>query len=196
MGYIYTAHYGNGLLLNSREYRNFLRRYYRRNGLTEEKIAKSYIEYVGIQNIIQTENGKLARKALDKFGYITSNFSGYDIALNVKNRNLRFPIVEVKPTRRNPITFLPYKINNQSTDFYEHYHIYEKRYIAFCDTDIDGCELCCYKTDASYDNFVAEFKRKFKNYLPDDFDWESHLGRVNWVEVNDSRLKSRACKSK
>ena len=182
MGYIYKPCYGNGLLLNAREYRDFIRKYYLKNGLTEEKLAKSYAEYEGIRDITQADYRKLAKEAADKFGYITSDFSGHDIVLDVKNRNLRFPIIEVNPTSSRPITFMPYKINGQYNEVCKHYHICEKRYVAFCDIDIDRSKFKYCGMYASYDDLVKEFKRKFKKYLPDDFDWDSHIGKIEWVD--------------
>lgn len=188
MGYIYRPCYGNGLLLNPREYRDFLRKYYRKNGLTEEKLAKSYAEYVGIQDIIQADYKKLAKEAADKFGYITSDFSGHDIVLDAKNKNLRFSIIAIKPTSSRPITFVPYRINGKTNEFYKHYYICQKRYLAFCDIDIDRRKFKCCGMYASYADLVKEFKKKFEKYLPDDFDWDSHIGKIEWVDKEEKKL--------
>lgn len=41
----------------------------------------------------------------------------------------------------------------------------------------------CFEKKAyeSYEEFVAEFKRKMENYLPKDFNWDAHIGKYNYA---------------
>lgn len=56
----------------------------------------------------------------------------------------------------------------------------ETSYMVFCDRDLDGPMSFVKKPYDSYEDFVDEFRRKMGQYLPEDFDWDAHIGRINY----------------
>ena len=48
------------------------------------------------------------------------------------------------------------------------------------DRDLDGPMSFVRKPYDSYEDFVDEFRRKMGQYLPEDFDWDAHIGRFNY----------------
>lgn len=54
-------------------------------------------------------------------------------------------------------------------------------YVLECERPIDGMQCFEKKAYESYEEFVAEFRRKMEAYLPEDFDWDSHIGMYNYA---------------
>lgn len=52
----------------------------------------------------------------------------------------------------------------------------DNMYVLECERPIDGMQCFEKKAYESYEEFVAEFRRKMEAYLPEDFDWDSHIG--------------------
>nr|WP_317439871.1 hypothetical protein [uncultured Enterocloster sp.] len=46
---------------------------------------------------------------------------------------------------------------------------------------MDGFDTFNEKPYASYEALRQEFKDKLERYLPDDFDWDAHIGRFRYA---------------
>lgn len=57
----------------------------------------------------------------------------------------------------------------------------DNMYVLECERPIDGMQCFEKKPYESYEEFVAEFRRKMEAYLPEDFDWDSHIGMYNYA---------------
>lgn len=54
-------------------------------------------------------------------------------------------------------------------------------YVSWSDRSMYDALAFDKKPYASYEQFKQEFKDKFKKYLPEDFDWDAHLGVVAYA---------------
>lgn len=57
----------------------------------------------------------------------------------------------------------------------------DRCYFLFADRALDTVEAFEEKPYASYEAFVQEFKDKMEAYLPEDFDWNAHLGNLTYA---------------
>lgn len=58
----------------------------------------------------------------------------------------------------------------------------ENSYILTADYNNNGVEaFFSNKKYHSYEELVDEFKRKYAEYLPEDFDWDSHIGQYSYA---------------
>lgn len=78
---------------------------------------------------------------------------------------------------------MPYRINGKPNEKGEEcpQTLTDNMYILICDRPIDGMHCFEKKAYESYEEFVAEFKRKMESYLPKDFDWDAHIGKYNYA---------------
>lgn len=54
-------------------------------------------------------------------------------------------------------------------------------YVVFADKDMDGFDAFTEKPYVSYEELRQEFKNKLERYLPEDFDWDAHIGRLDYA---------------
>lgn len=54
-------------------------------------------------------------------------------------------------------------------------------YVLYANKALDSVNAFDEKPYASYEAFVQEFKDKVEAYLPEDFNWNAHLGNVNYA---------------
>ncbi|MBQ6857620.1 MAG: hypothetical protein IJO13_11025 [Lachnospiraceae bacterium] len=54
-------------------------------------------------------------------------------------------------------------------------------YVVFSDKDMMSVESFEKKRYDSYEELVQEFKDKLQNYLPDDFEWDIHIGNFSYA---------------
>lgn len=51
-------------------------------------------------------------------------------------------------------------------------------FVLWSDRLLDGPSSFTEMPYKSYGEFVQEFKDKIGSYVPEDFDWDAHLGRI------------------
>ena len=54
-------------------------------------------------------------------------------------------------------------------------------YVLDSDKAIDGMECFDKKAYESYEEFINEFKEKLEPFLPQDFDWDAHIGIYSYA---------------
>lgn len=54
-------------------------------------------------------------------------------------------------------------------------------YVVFADKQMDGFDAFLKKPYASYEELRQEFKNKLERYLPEDFDWDAHIGNFRYA---------------
>lgn len=57
----------------------------------------------------------------------------------------------------------------------------ENCYVVFSDKSRSDAKAFLDQPYSSYDEFVQEFKNKLEKYLPDNFDWDDHIGEFSYA---------------
>lgn len=187
-----AGYYGSGLRLNEEEFMSFFKRYLTLN----PKELKMAIEYFAPgATCDQEEAFELTAEADQDCGYVPSNLAGTEIAMDPESEK-RFGIVKIQNDDiYDGMRFMPYRVNgkfnvpyitadeekSKNPEFVNWIDLRsETSYMVFCDRDLDGPMSFVKKPYDSYEDFVDEFRRKMGQYLPEDFDWDAHIGRFNY----------------
>lgn len=187
-----AGYYGSGLRLNEKEFMSFFKRYLALN----PKELKMAIEYFAPgATCDQEEAFELTAEADQDCGYVPSNLAGTEIAMDPESEK-RFGIVRIPDDDiYDGMRFMPYRVNgkfnvpyvivgeekSKNPEFVDWIDLRsETSYMVFCDRDLDGPMSFVKKPYDSYEDFVDEFRRKMGQYLPEDFDWDAHIGRFNY----------------
>ena len=187
-----AGYYGSGLRLNEEEFTRFFERYLALNP-KEPKMAMEY--FVSIATYDPEEAFELTAEAVQDCGYIPSNLAGTEIAMDPESEK-RFGIVRIQNDDiYDGMRFMPYRVNSKfnvpyitageekskNPEFVDWIDLRsETSYMVFSDRDLDGPMSFVRKPYDSYEDFVDEFRRKMGQYLPEDFDWDAHIGRFNY----------------
>lgn len=187
-----AGYYGSGLRLNEEEFMSFFKRYLALN----PKELKMAIEYFAPgATCDQEEAFELTAEADQDCGYVPSNLAGTEIAMDPESEK-RFGIVRIPDDDiYDGMRFMPYRVNgkfnvpyvivdeekSKNPEFVDWIDLRsETSYMVFCDRDLDGPMSFVRRPYDSYEDFVDEFRRKMGQYLPEDFDWDAHIGRFNY----------------
>ena len=187
-----AGYYGSGLRLNEEEFMSFFKRYLALN----PKEPKMAIEYFAPgATCDQEEAFELTAEADQECGYVPSNLAGTGIAMDPESEK-RFGIARIPDDDiYDGMRFMPYRVNgkfnvpyvivdeekSKNPEFVDWIDLRsETSYMVFCDRDLDGPMSFVKKPYDSYEDFVDEFRRKMGQYLPEDFDWDAHIGRFNY----------------
>ena len=187
-----AGYYGSGLRLNEEEFMSFFKRYLALN----PKELKMAIEYFAPgATCDQEEAFELTAEADQDCGYVPSNLAGTEIAMDPESEK-RFGIVRIPDDDiYDGMRFMLYRVNgkfnvpyvivgeekSKNPEFVDWIDLRsETSYMVFCDRDLDGPMSFVRRPYDSYEDFVDEFRRKMGQYLPEDFDWDAHIGRFNY----------------
>lgn len=187
-----AGYYGSGLRLNEEEFMSFFKRYLALN----PKELKMAIEYFAPEATCDQEEAfELTAEADQDCGYVPSNLAGTEIAMDPESEK-RFGIVRIPDDDiYDGMRFMPYRVNgkfnvpyvivgeekSKNPEFVDWIDLRsETSYMVFCDRDLDGPMSFVRRPYDSYEDFVDEFRRKMGQYLPEDFDWDAHIGRFNY----------------
>lgn len=188
----YAAYYGSGLKLNEQEYISFFNTYLEINNLTESDIVKKYAEENNLE-YSENEVDYMIDDAIRECGFLKSKAIKLD---KISKNPEHFFIVAITTEDCDGMRFIPYYRNGKANRFcilseygekslnpnYMEEDIRgEDSYVAFSDHSFDDVNAFSRMPYSSYEEFVQEFKDKFEKYLPEDFDWEKHLGRFNYA---------------
>lgn len=171
---------------------SFFKRYLALN----PKELKMAIEYFALgATCDQEEAFELTAEADQDCGYVPSNLAGTEIAMDPESEK-RFGIVRIPDDDiYDGMRFMPYRVNgkfnvpyvivgeekSKNPEFVDWIDLRsETSYMVFCDRDLDGPMSFVRRPYDSYEDFVDEFRRKMGQYLPEDFDWDAHIGRFNY----------------
>lgn len=156
MSMYWTGYHGQGLVLSTDEFDAFLDVYVEK--VKEDAMAVEQLEdwKAGCIDIAEVE------------------------FLNSSGGDMPFDIIFVGDDCEG-FHFTPFRIGQKPNMEWEAVEIGEKAYIIDSDRDIDNMESFEKKAYESYEDFVQEFKDKCAGYLPDDFDWDAHLGMFDYA---------------
>lgn len=187
-----AGYYGSGLRLNEEEFMSFFKRYLALNP-KELKMAMEYFATVATYD--PEEAFELTAEAVQDCGYVPSNLAGTEITMDPESEK-RFGIVKIQNDDiYDGMRFMPYRVNgkfnvpyitageekSKNPEFVDWIDLRsETSYMVFCDRDLDGPMSFVRRPYDSYEDFVDEFRRKMGQYLPEDFNWDAHIGRFNY----------------
>lgn len=79
--------------------------------------------------------------------------------------------------------FVPYRIQGKPNERWENNKNIPRNNVYVLGSDKEIAGMHCFEEKAydSYESFVDEFKRKMAHYLPDDFDWDAHVGIYSYA---------------
>lgn len=165
MSSYWAGYSGVGLVLRQPEYLKFLEAYAEKHNLSKT----FFDEYCEEQSI--NEHEFVRAKALDD------------------NEELKpFYIVEVSTDFCEGMYFKPFVYNGEPNTFANRgNNVLDYRwsdsncYVFFSDKNMEGYDAFVEKPYESYAAFVQEFKDKLASYLPDDFEWDEHLGNFSYA---------------
>lgn len=173
MSSYWSAYYGAALVLNENEFDDFLNRYVKRKNIKREEFD------AGLEDTV-----------IDEFQWLRSDAKVEDTTIfeeNANDYNKCFEITFICKDTCDGMYLIPfrYKGRPNTTEYQERVHAFSTRddnlYVIFSDKDL--CSPTCFeeKPYPSYEAFVQEFKDKMEKYLPEDFDWDEHLGNFSYA---------------
>ena len=190
MSSYYEAYYGSGLKLNQMEFNEFVERYLEVTGQSKKDIVAKVWDYseLDYEIDIESEFDDMVRSDEVLFIY------GSDLSVMDQTKHF-FQVVYVSPDNCDGMCFQPYYSNGKmnvyfdnekeqikNTDYVEPIsNRHEISYMFYSDHELDSPHAFKRKPYDSYEEFKQEFKDKMAAYLPDDFDWDAHIGRFNYA---------------
>lgn len=164
--------YGSGLVLNQKEFDGFLVKY------------KEWNHMEGDTDLFNEE-------PVCEFDFVRSIYAGMNFSDSEKKGEDCFWIADVLQDECDGMYFSPY-MNQGKKNLYmidgacnPEYISYDMRsedlYVIWSDKELDSVQAFDEKPYASYEAFRNEFMEKLQRYLPEDFDWDSHLGKLRYA---------------
>lgn len=189
---------GSALVLNEKEYQAFQEQYLKVKGLTKKDVIAKLLGFDDTSYEIEPEY--IDANCMDAFqerGYEKSVFTNENFTSPEQDR---FFIQVCNHARDcDGMEFTPYYHNGEpnilkevkytlpeggdiiSKEYFSKYLANETSYVAFSDRRMDDVAAFFDRPYASYEEFVQEFKDKFQRYLPEDFNWDEHLGIFSYA---------------
>lgn len=165
MSSFWTGYHGVALVMEEKDFEGFKEKYKNiyQIGLDEEFDEDPLNEYEFIASNPDTKAFKIAGIWDDCCeGAALSTFLGTDGKKNV------FCLDEFGKDRN------PYFRDTQ-------FWVSPTLYVVFADKQMDGFDAFSEKPYASYEELRQEFKNKLERYLPEDFDWDAHIGNFRYA---------------
>lgn len=178
----WAGYYGSGLKLNEKEFLAFQEKYLEVNELTKLDIIH---EVATSCEDLDYDEETMEEDVFREYGYVWS-----------EDKKKRFYIVEINDDSCDGMHLSPYYSNGHpNVEFYNNedgvlelnpdykdlWFLGENSYVAFSERSLDDYRAFDEKPYGSYEEFVQEFKDKFGRYLPEDFDWDAHIGRISYA---------------
>ena len=79
------------------------------------------------------------------------------------------------------VCFANVETDEKNPDYVDSYSPYGESYMFFSDRVLDSPLAVERRPYNSYGEFKQEFKDKMAAYLPDDFNWDAHIGRFSYA---------------
>lgn len=164
MSSYWAGYSSSALVLRKSEFDDFLRKYNERN----ETDVLHEVDEMG--------------EFLNEYPFIRSAFK--------EKQSMGLPrcfyIANINPDDCDGMYLIPYVIEgkpNNPTDpnFQDMDLCSDDLYVVFSDKQLDCANAFFEHPYESYEDFVLEFKDKMAHYLPDDFDWNTHIGSFSYA---------------
>ena len=149
------------------------------------------LSYKEMDEIVETycqkyPNTELAQKKQDEKDY----FSLYEDDFFELANGIMFSVTDVNTDYADGMYFIPFKCQDGSfntldkceTDDYVSYAWREPGvYALFSEHAMDSAEAFIQNPYTTYEDLVQEFKNKLIGLVPDDFNWDAHIGRFSYA---------------
>lgn len=176
----WTGYAGSALVLTCQEFGSMMDKYSTLNPVHAEHVEDEYC------NIYDCDRADLIRGA-----FAGQDLSGRDPD-RPENEGLYFHPVKISTDDCEGGTLVPfYRGGEKNVPVLDGegglrkepvYTVYtDDVWAFFSDKSLDGVSAFDEKPYPSYQAFVDEFKAKLGAYLPQDFDWDAHLGRFSYA---------------
>lgn len=192
----YAAYYGSGLKLNEKEFVDFLQQYMEATGNTKASMIKhvtdKYTYPVSIDFDDEDDvNDEFSQMVICEEIMFTW---GIDLSLGNSRKRTFCPTI-VSPDDSDGMNFYQYYANGRPNTYYKDEEREtanpdyvdpillrdETSYVFYSDRMLDSVNAFERRPYSSYQEFEQEFKNKMAAYLPDDFDWDAHIGRFSYA---------------
>ncbi len=155
MSSYWAGYHGVGLLLSEEEFENLLNKY---NEVHNIEI-RDVLEKVGV------------RETALKFS---------------QDEQKVFSFVDVTTDDADGFYFAPYKREDGSFNTYGKGFICQtwrdhNFYALFSDHNLEGAEIFIHNPYPTYEHLVEEIRTKINAYVPNDFNWDAHIGRISYA---------------
>lgn len=196
MSSYYTACYGNGLRLNAQEFEDFVERYLEIMQETKRDMVNHALTAFDEEPFSDDDNDDIDEifyqmVESDKIAFTWGTDAGSG---NVRKR-LFSPVVASPDNGSDGMYFLRYYANGKPNVFFTDREkeienpdyvraiplLDETSYMFYSDHTLDSVEVFEKRPYHSYQEFRQEFQDKMAAYLPDDFDWDAHIGTFSYA---------------
>ena len=143
------------------------------------------LSYEEMERIIETyckkyPDSELAEKKQKDYFYLDVE----DVFI-LPERKLSFFVTDVNPDYADGMYFIPFKCPDGSFNIHDKCISYAWRepgvYAIFSEHAMDSAEAFIKNPYPTYDDLVQEFKNKLLGLVPDDFNWDAHIGRFSYA---------------
>lgn len=166
MSSYWCGYYGTALVLKADEYEAFLNRYAKENNINPEELNDE----------------------LDTYGVREYQFK----KSSRKNESLEeenvFSIIDILEDDCDGMRLFPFFVNGKENteenfgyDIVMHELQHYNLYVVFSDKNFHSPNVFKKPAYTSYNALLNEFKDKMKTYLPNDFDWDQHIGSFSYA---------------
>lgn len=158
MSMYWAAYHGQGLVLTEDEFEIFLASY------KEKGHDKASLEAL---KEIEEEDGCLP---VDEVEFRSPS-------------GTKFSLFKADDSSVEGFRLIPYRVSGKPNDDWdENENIPQNNvYVLPADKSIEGMRCFEEKAYDSYEEFVSEFKNKLEAFLPEDFDWDAHIGIYSYA---------------
>lgn len=168
MSQYWAGCHGIAMVLNQKEFDNFLTTYCEKQNMNKEEMDEQ-IDYDGLSEIRFIASNPSAAK----FDITEINVDRCDgmilYPMMLSDHTINKTIYDQNGKIEQPIMFKELRSENC--------------YAIFADKDITSGTIFLgpkYRYD-TYEELLTEFKNKMERYLPDDFDWNGHIGDFSYA---------------
>lgn len=179
MSSYWAANYGTGLVLNNKEFNAFVETYLEKTNQPDTDIEEF------IEGIVYDSEPLIRSVHLENYDRNNSKHTFDVVQVSTDNCDGTYMTPyfvekdgQLVKNKQGTIENGEFKINRE---YVAHSLRFEDVYIVFSDRSLFSPDVFTEKAYASYDALVQEFKDKLSAYLPEDFDWNGHIGQVDYA---------------
>lgn len=139
---------------------------------------------------IYAEKREIDLEALDEIIW-NNGIREFEFIRSVCGQKTTFCITDILKDDCDGMWFVPYRSNGQPNLYYknkegnyerEEYSLRSKDlYVVFSDHTMDDPSAFVKIPYQTYEDLINEFKEKLVGYLPEDFDWDKHIGMFSYA---------------
>lgn len=166
----WAAYHGIAMVLNEKEFNDFLDRYCKKQNLTRKTLLCEIDFNTFAETPFKASNPDVPNFYITEINNdICEGASLYPMMSSENSVNM--PIYDQNGKLKSSVIVNDYDLGHQNC------------YAIFADKDITSGTIFLgpeYRYN-TYDELLTEFKNKMKDYLPDDFDWNIHIGDFSYA---------------